>query len=342
MATASPNFDSVRQIKRAAEQDLARRPNAVAVGVGYKISNGQNTGELAVIVSVSRKIPLAQLSEAEAVPKTLDGIKTDVVETGEIFAFQNPRERMRPARPGISIGHFQITAGTFGCLVRKNGLPYMLSNNHVLANSNNAQVGDAIWQPGRADGGGSADQIGTLEQFIPIAFNGQPPPPPPPPPPPGGCSPLASVMSLFSSAPAPAAKALVQNTPGNNKVDCAIARPTSASDVLPDILNIGVPIGVRTGELGLALQKSGRTTGYTQGSIQQVDVTVTVNYGGPLATFTGQLLAGAMSQGGDSGSAVLDSSRNAVGLLFAGSSSTTIMNPFQLVLDALGVELVTA
>lgn len=342
MATESPSFQTVRQTKRTTEKELVQKPNAVAVGVGYKISNGQNTGELAVIVSVSRKIPLVQLSEAEAVPKTIDGIKTDVVETGEIFAFQTPREKWRPARPGISIGHHQITAGTFGCLVRKNGLPFILSNNHVLANSNNAQVGDPIWQPGRADGGSSADQIGTLEQFIPIAFNGQPPPPPPPPPPGNGCSPLASILSIFGSAPAPVALATVQNTPGNNKVDCAICRPTSASDVTPDILNIGVPAGVRAGELGMALQKSGRTTGYTQGAIEQVDVTVTVNYGGPLATFTGQLLAGAMSQGGDSGSTVLDSSRNVVGLLFAGSSNTTIMNPIQLVLDALGVEVVTA
>jgi len=147
---------------------------------------------------------------------------------------------------------------------------------------------------------------------------------------------------MFGSAPAPATLAMVQNTPGNNKVDCAIARPASASDVSADILNIGVPAGVRAAQLGMALQKSGRTTGYTQGTINQVDVTVTVNYGGPLATFTGQLLAGAMSQGGDSGSAVLDSSRNVVGLLYAGSTNTTIMNPIQLVLDALGVELVTA
>jgi hypothetical protein len=341
MATESPSFSAVQQTKRASEQDLAARPNAVAVGIGYKISGGQSTGELAVIVSVKRKLPTAQLSSAEMVPKTLNGVKTDVVETGEIVAFQNPRGKLRPARPGISIGHLQVTAGTFGCLVRKNGLPFILSNNHVLANSNNARVGDPVWQPGQADGGTSADQIGTLEAFIPMAFDGQTPPPTPPPPG-NGCSPLASILSMFGSAPAPAALAVAQNTPGNNKVDCALARPMSASDVTPDILNIGVPAGVRGAELGMQLQKSGRTTGYTTGSIQQVDVTVTVNYGGPTATFTGQLLAGAMSQGGDSGSAVLDMQRNVVGLLFAGSSNTTIMNPIQLVLEALGVELVTA
>jgi hypothetical protein len=48
-----------------------------------------------------------------------------------------------------------------------------------------------------------------------------------------------------------------------------------------------------------------------------------------------------MSQGGDSGSAVLDAERRVVGLLFAGSESTTVLNPIQFVLDALQVELVT-
>jgi hypothetical protein len=318
-------LESVRQAKRASEASLVGKSNAVAVGIGYKESGGVLTDELAVIVSVRRKVPLAELSAADIVPKTIDGIRTDVVETGEIVAFQNPRERMRPARPGVSIGHYQITAGTFGCLVSKGGERLILSNNHVLANSNNAQVGDPIWQPGRADGGTSADQIGTLAEFVQIYFTGSPGPG-------NGCSPLSSFLP----------KPKVQNAPGNNKVDAALCRPTTPDLVTPDILNIGVPIGAGTATLGTAVQKSGRTTGYTTGSIQQIDVTVNVNYGGPIATFTGQLLAGAMSQGGDSGSAVLDMERRVVGLLFAGSTSTTILNPIQLVLDALAVQIVTA
>jgi len=71
-------------------------------------------------------------------------------------------------------------------------------------------------------------------------------------------------------------------------------------------------------------------------------VTVSVDYGGKIAIYKNQLMAGAMSQGGDSGSAVLDMNKQVVGLLFAGSNTTTIMNPIQLVLDALGVQLVTA
>lgn len=53
-------------------------------------------------------------------------------------------------------------------------------------------------------------------------------------------------------------------------------------------------------------------------------------------------MAGAMSQGGDSGSAVLNMDKQVVGLLFAGSDTTTIMNPIQLVLEALQVQIVTA
>lgn len=323
MGTIGGMIETVIRAKREAEAMLLNKANVVATGVGYKIEGVTPTNELAVIVSVREKLPLSALSASEVVPPTVAGVKTDVIETGEIVAFQNPKQKMRPARPGVSIGHFQITAGTLGCLVRKGGQTYILSNNHVLANSNNAQIGDAIWQPGRADGGSSADQIGTLAEFVPIAFDNQPPPP-------SGC--LSSLMSMLGMQPR------AMNEPGNNRVDCALARPTTPDLVDPDILEIGVPTGVGTATLGTNLQKSGRTTGHTTGSVQQIDVTVTVNYGGPLATFTGQLMAGAMSQGGDSGSAVLDMDKHVVGLLFAGSTSTTIINPIQFVFDMLHID----
>jgi hypothetical protein len=67
---------------------------------------------------------------------------------------------------------------------------------------------------------------------------------------------------------------------------------------------------------------------------------VDVQYGvGLVARFTDQLLAGAMSQGGDSGSAVLDDERRLVGLLFAGSETTTVVNRIEHVFSALGVTL---
>jgi hypothetical protein len=325
---AYENVNAVREAKRLNTARLLGAANAVAVGVGYKITGGVQTDEPAVIVSVKRKMPLDDLAPDDRIPRVIGSVRTDVIETGEIVAFQNPREKMRPARPGVSIGHYRITAGTLGCLVRKGGQVFILSNNHVLANSNDAQTGDAIWQPGRADGGSAADQIGALAEFIPIAFDNQPPPT-------EGC--LSQLLSLIGLRP----RAALQNKPGDNKVDCALARPASLDLVSPDILNIGAPLGTGAATLGTAVQKSGRTTGHTTGTVLQIDVTATVNYGGPLATFTGQLMAGAMSQGGDSGSAVLDMSRRVVGLLFAGSTTTTIMNPIQYVLEMLNVEVVT-
>jgi hypothetical protein len=328
MGTGMSAIALAQQTKRANESTLMGMSNVVAVGVGFKIDGGVQTSEPAVIVSVVKKLPLSELLPSSVVPKTLGDVKTDVIETGKIVAFQDPRQKMRPARPGVSIGHYQITAGTFGCLVRRNGQVYILSNNHVLANSNAAHLGDAILQPGPYDGGSSDDQIGTLEQFIPIGFDGTPPP--------SGCSPLAFLMRLLGQPP----RATI-NEPGNNTVDCALAKPLSADLVNPDILNIGIPIGVGTVTLGTQVQKSGRTTGYTADQITQIDVTVSVDYGGPVATYKNQLMAGALSQGGDSGSAVLDMQKRVVGLLFAGSTNTTIMNPIQLVLDALQAQLVT-
>jgi hypothetical protein len=326
METNMSAVSLAQQVKRERENTLMRLSNVVATGVGFKVAGNVQTNEPAVVVSVVKKLPLIQLPESSRVPKTIGGVQTDVIETGRIFALQDPTQKMRPARPGISIGHYQITAGTLGCLVQRDGQVYILSNNHVLANSNAAQIGDAILQPGPHDGGTSADQIGTLEQFVPVSFGVSL----------SGCLPLAFLLRLLGpSRPR-------VNEPGNNIVDCAIAKPLSADLVNPDILNIGIPTGAGTATLGTQVQKSGRTTGLTTDQITQIDVTVSVVYGSNIAIFRNQLMAGAMSQGGDSGSTVLDMSKRVVGLLFAGSNTTTIMNPIQFVLDALQVQIVTA
>jgi len=106
-----------------------------------------------------------------------------------------------------------------------------------------------------------------------------------------------------------------------------------------EILYIGAPTGVGEVTLGMEVQKTGRTTGHTQGFVTQIDATVRIDYEGPSALFAGQIVASPMSQGGDSGSAVLDMDRRVVGLLFAGSDAATIFNPIGEVLTALNVEL---
>jgi hypothetical protein len=124
-------------------------------------------------------------------------------------------------------------------------------------------------------------------------------------------------------------------------VDCAVAVPRNVNDIEMMILDIGYVKGVIEATLGTALQKSGRTTEYTQDQVIQLHVTAQVNYGGPIALFEEQIMSGPMSQGGDSGSLVLDMDNNAVGLLFAGSDTTTLSNPIQSVLDGLSVEFTT-
>ena len=72
---------------------------------------------------------------------------------------------------GVSIGHPNIGAGTLGCLVEKGGNHYILSNNHVLANSNDATPGDPVIQPGQEEGGTSPeDNIAILEPYREIDF----------------------------------------------------------------------------------------------------------------------------------------------------------------------------
>ena len=330
-------MEQVRRVKAQYTDVLFGRRNVVGCGVGYKVTGGVRTDELCVVVSVVQKVSPESLPPGHLVPQTLEGIRTDVQETGVIRALQDDRTaRWRPAPGGVSCGHVDITAGTLGCLVTRGDQVFILSNNHVLANSNQAQVGDPILQPGPHDGGTMEDQIATLEDFVPINFGTDVP-----------VCPIATGVAAVSNWLA----ALVgsrhrlrafQENPELNLVDAAIARPLPVDPDLVEkrILEIGEPQGVAEGTLGLPVRKSGRTTGLTSGEITQVDATVQVSYGlGNTATFTDQLIAGPMSSGGDSGSVVLDEDGRVIGLLFAGSSSTTVINRIQNVLDALNVNV---
>ena len=123
----------------------------------------------------------------------------------------------------------------------------------------------------------------------------------------------------------------------DNLVDAAIARPRDPADVTDQILDIGTIQGAAEASLGTTVKKSGRTTELTTGQILQVDVTADVQYGAGLtARFTDQLLAGPMSQGGDSGSAGLDNDNRLGGLLFAGSEHTAIINRIPNVFTGVG------
>ncbi len=214
----------------------------------------------------------------------------------------------RPSPGGVSVGHYAITAGTLGCLVTKNNQTYILSNNHVLANSNTAKIGDAIVQPGPLDGGKVTKHvIANLSEFVPIKFGDQ-----------------------------------------LNHVDCAIAKVASPSLVTPlnKVFKTfsSNPVSCRRFQM---VKKYGRTTELTRGFVIDCNATIRVNYGTQgAALFQNQIIVQSIvflpfSQGGDSGSLVLSNfSERPVGLIFAGSITHTIINPIEAVLEALKVKIV--
>ena len=331
----SNDLSSARTALKQSRSTLMDRANVVATGVGYKVRGGERTPDLSLVCSVIEKVGLSDLAPKDRIPEAMGGLPTDVVATGRIRALQAPTGRFRPAPGGVSIGHKDITAGTLGCLVRKDGLVYILSNNHVLANSNDASPGDPILQPGPHDGGTvGSDHIADLTDFVPIVFDEAP----------SDCQIgqlVANVLNgLARSMGSTTRLKTVRIQADDNLVDAAIARPLSDADVLDEILNIGPMTGQASADLGTAVKKMGRTTGLTTDQINQVDVTANVQYGaGKIARFSDQLVAGPMSQGGDSGSAVLDADDRIVGLLFAGSDTTTIINRIEHVFAGLGVSL---
>jgi len=324
-----------REIYQQVLPDLFRRQNVVACGLGYKTCEGQTSSELSLIVSVTQKVPREQLRPQDVIPKSMEGMLTDVVETGRIHAqmSENPRGRFRPAQPGISIGHRDITAGTFGLLVQREGAPLILSNNHVLADSNAARIGDPIYQPGPADGGTTNDRVAALVECAPLDFGDKP----------SQCS-VADTIAAWLNFVARVTGSShrlqsVQQTSGVNTMDAALAQPDTPDLVSPEVLGLGLPTGVNTPALGMQVQKMGRTTGLTYGYVNQIDVTVSVDYAGRTAFFTDQIITNSMSSPGDSGSGILDMDMHAVGLLFAGSTTVTIFTPIQRILDYFNVEL---
>jgi len=297
-------------------------------GLGFKRKKGkERKDQLSIVVFVNKKLNLRSLPLVNRIPEQLripddratGGVlefHTDVQEAR--FSSLQYVNKERPARSGISIGHVDITAGTLGGLVRDNQSKktVILSNNHVLANSNDAAPGDTILQQGPHDGGNDPkDKIATLTRFVPIDFAED----------------------------------------AENRVDGAIATPISPKDVIWNTRDIGPGVpsaGRKLGEddIGIYVHKTGRTTEHTQGYVQAVFVTVQVKYDLFLkATFVDQIVVSQspveepFSAGGDSGSLVYDAGNNCVGLLFAGSEASeeeparTIVNPIGFVMKELGI-----
>lgn len=331
-------FEEISDLKRKVKS-LYRKQNIVGMGVGYKETSGQSTDQSSLMVLVSKKYPLDQLSRRDRVPININGIVTDVVAVGQVTAQNKRRIRVRPAVGGVSIGHPAVSFGTLGTVVRdaESNQQMILSCNHILANQNNAQLGDAILQPAEGDGGEREnDTIGKLYRFIPLYYQtdaasmGSP----------SECG-IARFLAALFNAPAILFGAktrlkAVYNKPVNF-VDAALARPERLNDLSHEIQGIGKVTGTARITVGDNVKKSGCSTGITFGEIKSIDTELEVNYGRDIAFFDHQLMTHAMSKGGDSGSLLVNNEDKAAGLLFAGSETHSFFNPIDRIIEALHI-----
>ncbi|BAF58265.1 MAG: hypothetical protein HPY89_09930 [Pelotomaculum sp.] len=316
--------------------------NVVGIGVGYKQTGGENTGEPAFIIYVEKKMPAAGLARGSVIPKRIDGLITDVIEIGRVKMLGVRTSRERPCQPGVSVGHYQSTAGTLGAVVRDRETKKLmiLSNNHVLANGSSeseakAKQGDPILQPGPYDGGTLKDRIGVLDRYVPLVKSAVK----------ADCPVAAAVarggtrlLNIFKQN---YEVRFYKRLYGENTVDCALARLDSEDLVKATILDIGDITGVSEAGPGDLVQKSGRTTGLTSGVVKSVNTTLQVEMkDDEKLWFSDQVVADMVSQPGDSGSLVVDQERKVVGLLFAGSDKLTIFNRISNIMDCLGIDFI--
>jgi hypothetical protein len=228
--------------------------------------------------------------------------------------------------------------GTLGALVEDSqDNDYILSNNHVLAESDQGHVGDSIDQPGLIDGactplnrpGSTLRPVGTLRSFVP----------------------LASQQTNVDAALAAVAPGAVD--PQGSILGLGAPQEGQTIGAAPPMAGRGETLSASN--LGMNVAKSGRTTGLTCSSIDAVALTVKVDYYKDCAetepyttkTFTNQIgIGGAhFTDSGDSGALVLDASNSeAIGLYFAGGTDgdghgLSVANPIGDVLNELGARM---
>lgn len=321
---------AIRPVKESVEDQLLSRPGVTGVDIGEKYSGGKPTGELSIVVYVAEKKKKDDLGTKEVIPKTVDGVKTDVQEM--VIELQAAVQRLEAdtqidatsypeLHGGISIGPSRsvymtppdvdtagnyVFVGTLGAMVkdRATGATMALTNFHVACVNDGWTVGDRMVQPGRPDGGAPATQeFGALSRAQ-----------------------------------------LTENTDG------AVISVDTGEDWDYTVEGIGDVAGTATAVQNMAVQKRGRTTEHTFGNVGSTDATLSIDYkdGLGVRTLRHQIRVNTdttqsarFSNQGDSGSVVMDMNRNVIGLLFAGSAdgSTTFANPIGVALDELGVDL---
>jgi hypothetical protein len=301
---------AVMDIQDSYTDALLAHPGIVGTATGLT-----NDRKLAILVFAESY----ESAKAADIPEEIEGVAVVVKITGVIVPLTNlPLPRLdntdrwpRPVPIGVSTGHPDITAGTIGCRVTDGTDVFALSNNHVYADENAASLGDNVLQPGTHDGGTDpADAIGTLEAFEPIDFTG--------------------ADNIIDAAIALSSPAQLGNATPRRFFGGCYGTPKSR------------PVNPR---IGMKVKKCGRTTVKTKGTVTGINATVDVEYDSGTARFVGQIVIGqpGFSAGGDSGSLIVKGGlfrrRRPVGLLFAGSATTTIANPIKAVLDRFGVTI---
>ena len=310
-----------RKLQRKAEQLYRRIEEVVGYTIGEKKANGQSTGRQALVLFVTKKKPpVGGGAPKVLIPQTVGGISTDVIEIGEVKA-QSFRGHYRPCPAGVSVGHEKVTAGTLGLWLVDNptGRIVMVSNAHVLADTNNGRPGDRILQPGTYDGGRpgpgpDGDAVAFLSRSVK----------------------LKQESLLLRFLPFLRAWGLS----AENFVDGAIAEPKDGI-VNQAILTCSVyPRSVADAKPQVIAKKVGRTTENTAGECLYIGAALDVQYDQDVFRFHDLDLFGPMSQGGDSGSAMLsEDSQTLYGFLFAGSADITAAIPQRHFMAALNVRL---
>ena len=310
--------------------DELTRKGAVLVVEGEKVSGGKPTGRQAIVVGVPKKKPISQLRVQDIIPKSLNGVETDVIEFAQPTLLPNVlaadpvrTSEQRPLFGGISCGAETVTAGTAGGRVWKNGLVYGITNWHV-GGGNDVPVGKPMLQPGPYDGGSHPANFAAPITFKPeVTIGGGS----------SGCNiagtavrilnALAAMVGSQTRIPAP-----VKVKAAENLVDMCLFGPFREDQFSNLIYEIGHVdtrnwCDFKVGDTGI---KSGRTSAVNMFDAQYINALIRVGLGGTeWADFNQCVVFGPGAEGGDSGSLILRELDRFVGaLLFAGSDQNTI------------------
>lgn len=258
-------------------------------------------GRPAILVSLAR--PGATL------PASIDGVPVVSEVTGDYYPFALT-DRFRPVPIGVSNGNAnECLPGTTGAVLERDGVRYLLSANHLYARLNQAAIGEIVTQPARVDQSTNCaptqpnSYVAMLADFEPLVLDAQTP----------------------------------------NAIDAAIAEligDTEATCATPPGY-YGMPSSTPVGPVkALAIQKLGRTTGLTRGTIKGIHAKVKITYPGGVALMSDQILTSGRFGGfGDSGSLVVtdDAAAAPVGMVIGGNSNgAAVVTPIQPILDRFG------